>query len=123
MFARFHRLLDRWRDLAWLEALDDRDLADLGVTRDQAMHLARLPADVPERMQAMAAIFGVDASTLQHDRATLTEISETCAGCRETAACRRTLDRARVLDGSIAPHQCGFCPNAGTFRDLAVQHG
>jgi uncharacterized protein YjiS (DUF1127 family) len=121
MFERFHQMIDRWRDQSWLENLDDRDLADLGVSRDQAMHLARLPADVPGRMQAMAAIFGVDAATLQQDRPTLTEISETCATCGDTRACRRTLDRARVLDGSITAADCGFCPNAGSFRIMSGQ--
>jgi uncharacterized protein YjiS (DUF1127 family) len=121
MFERFHKMIDRWRDQAWLENLDERDLADLGVTRDQALHLARLPADVPGRMQAMAAIFGLDAATLQQDRPALAEMSENCATCGETRACRRTLDRARVLDGSVSAADCGFCPNAGSFRIMAGQ--
>jgi hypothetical protein len=122
MFAGFQRMLGRWRDQSWLENMDDRDLADLGVSRDQALHLARLPAAVPGRMQAMAAIFGLDAATLQHDRASLVEMTEACATCGETRACGRTLDRARALDGSISAADCGFCPNSGSFRIMAGQN-
>lgn len=120
MFARIQGMLARWRDQAWLEQMDDRDLADLGVSRDQAMHLVRLPATVPGRMQAMAAIFGVDPATLRADRPALAEMAETCATCRETRACGRTLDRARVLAGSVSPDQCGFCPNAPSLSALSV---
>lgn len=119
MFDRIRAMIRQWQDVEAVAALDDRALADLGVSRDQAAALARLPAEVPARMAAMAAIFGVTEAVLRRDHAQWVEAMETCGHCGEGVACRRMLDRARVLDGSVSDADVGFCPNAGTWRRLA----
>lgn len=119
MFDRVRAMLRKWQDAEAVAALDDRALSDLGVSRAEALTLARLPAEVPARMAAMAGLFGVEEGALQRNRAARLEATETCARCAQTTRCRRTLDRARVLEGSVDAADCGFCPNAGRWAALA----
>jgi hypothetical protein len=111
MFDRIRRLWARAADVEAIGALSDHDLADLGLSRDQALNLVRLPDDVPGRVAAMGAIFGLTEEELTRDRGQWEELLMTCSSCREGAACRHFLDLGDRAD----PADAGFCPNAGTF--------
>jgi hypothetical protein len=111
MFERIRRLWARAADEDAIIALSDRDLADLGLSRDQALNLVRLPDDVPGRVAAMGAIFGLSEDELIRDRDQWEELLVTCNQCRETVACRHLLE----VGDMATPTQAGFCPNAGRF--------
>ena len=111
MFETIRRLWSRATDEDAIMALSDRELADLGLSRDQALNLVRLPDDVPGRVAAMGAIFGLSEADLTRDRAQWAELLQTCAACRETGACRRFLDLGAAAD----PAEAAFCPNAAAF--------
>ena len=53
MFDRIKALTHRWQDLKEIAQLSQRDLDDLGMTRDQVEAFARMPQDVPDRVRAM----------------------------------------------------------------------
>lgn len=119
MFERIRQIFDRWHALEELAQMSDSDLHDLGVTRDQALTLATMPRDVPQRLRTMAAIFGLTEDDLHRDHATWLEVTETCANCGARPACRRMLDREAVFEGSVLPGEVAFCPNAQTYRAMA----
>lgn len=111
MRAFLQQLLKRYRDLSVIAELSERELADIGVSREQALHLAAMPRDVPGRITAMARIFGIAEEALQRDRAAWMEMLEVCDGCRELPACRRLL----MLGDFATPEEAGFCPNRACF--------
>lgn len=114
MLERLRQLLQRHRDLAEVAALSDHELADLGVSRDQAEQLAALPDDISGRITAMGRIFGLSESDLLRDRAVWQELLAVCHSCRELRACRRLLDHA----DTASPGDAGFCPNWEQFAEL-----
>ena len=111
MFDRIKTLLHRWHDLAEVSALSDRDLDDLGMTRDQVERFVRMPADVPDRVAAMGEIFGISAEELKRDHNTWLDLLQTCGTCHERGACAHVLERGALS----RPQDCGFCPNAAAF--------
>ena len=118
MLERLRRLFETRRDLAEVAMLSDRELTDLGVSRDQAMQLAALPDDVPGRVAAMGRIFGLSEAELTRDRAQWTGLLTVCQSCRELRACRKLLDRA----DSASPADAGFCPNWTEFAEFDRTH-
>jgi uncharacterized protein YjiS (DUF1127 family) len=115
MFDRIRALRARARSIADVQALSDRELADLGMGRDQAVKLAAAPADTVDRM---ARIFAVDPELLHRDRGTMMALAETCADCGARDTCAATLALETALPGSVAASDCGFCANAADYRML-----
>ncbi len=118
MFDRIRDLRARAKSVADVAAMNDRDLADLGLGRDQALKLAGAPADTVDRMERMAAVFAVDEALLHHDHGMMMALAETCADCGAREACATTLALEEALPGSVAASECEFCANAGDFRTL-----
>ena len=116
MLTRIRALIDRWQQLKTVEALTDRDLADLGMTRAQVEAFIRMPSDVPDRVARMAAIFGIPEAELKANHADYLELLGTCAHCRDRAACALTL--ARGTDAR--PSEAAFCPNAPIYAGQAT---
>lgn len=111
MLNQIRRFLDRLDQLKQVEALSDHDLNDLGMTRAQVIAFAFMPADVPDRVTAMAAIFGIPTTALKANRADYLELLGTCADCRQRSKCARLLQ-----DTSLAsPAEAAFCPNAPLY--------
>jgi hypothetical protein len=115
MLERIRDFMLRWRELQEIEALTDRDLDDLGMTRDQVETFARMPRDTASRMAAMAALFGIPAADLKRDHALYQEMLCTCGTCSDRAACALVLERGELA----RPSDCAFCPNAASFAALA----
>lgn len=115
MLNQIRRFLDRLDQLKQVDALSDHDLADLGMTRAQVTAFATMPADVPDRVTAMAAIFGIPADALKANRADYLELLGTCADCRHRAKCGRLLQDAPLA----APAEAAFCPNAPLYTAQA----
>lgn len=111
MLNQIRRFLDRLDQLKQVEALSDHDLYDLGMTRAQVTAFATMPADVPDRVTAMAAIFGIPADELKANRADYLELLGTCADCRQRSKCARLLNDANRAQ----PAEADFCPNAPVY--------
>jgi hypothetical protein len=118
MLERLRRMFEHYRDLTEVSSLSDRELADLGVSRDQALQLAALPDDVPGRVAAMGRIFGISETDLTRDRAVWQELLAVCQSCRELRSCRRLMERA----DTAAPADAGFCPNWTQFAEFDRAH-
>lgn len=116
MFERFKTALQRWRDLTEVSALSDRELDDIGISRDQLEQFVRMPADVPDRVLAMAAIFGLTEEELRRDTTLWRDLVCTCGACHDRGACALVLERGDLS----RPRDCGFCLNAPTFQALAT---
>ncbi|KPQ07748.1 MAG: hypothetical protein HLUCCA12_04930 [Rhodobacteraceae bacterium HLUCCA12] len=112
MFEWIRRLARQDHDLATISALGERDLSDMGVSREQALNLAAMPRAIPARVQAMGRVFDLDADALQRDRAQWVNMVETCAECPHTLECRSFLS----LGDFARPGAAGFCPNSAAFR-------
>lgn len=115
MFQRLKALLQRSHELAEIEKLTQHDLDDLGMTRDQLRAFARMPTDVPGRVQAMAAIFGLSEDDLKHNHAQWLELQQCCGHCQDRAACALVLERGELS----RPRDAAFCPNAAEFAQMA----
>lgn len=115
MFDRIKTLLERWHEIREVAALSDRDIADLGMTRDQLAHFVRMPADVEDRVAHMAAIFGLSEGEVKANHAQWLDLLEVCGGCTDRVSC------AHVLAKGAEAHSadCGFCHNRASFEALA----
>ncbi len=111
MLERYKSMLNRWRDGKAADALTERDLADLGMSRDQVLNFLRMPQDVPERLVAMGKIFGLTERQLKTDHGTWIERLEVCGACADRSKCARVIGRGT----DARPDDAAFCPNASGF--------
>ena len=114
MFQRIKTLLHRWHDLAEVSALSDRELDDLGMTRDQLRAFLSMPKDIGQRVTAMAAIFGVSEVELKRDHSQWLDLLTVCGHCADRAACASELAKGEAAHAA----DCGFCGNRESFGDL-----
>ncbi len=98
-----------------VDALSERDLGELGLSRSEARSFARVSPEVTARVAGMASVYGLGAADIQRDIPAYRELVAACATCRRGEDCR---DRLRDAD-QLAPGDVAFCPNAPTFRRLA----
>jgi hypothetical protein len=115
MLDRIRALIHRLQDVAEINALTDREISDLGMSRDQVLDFLRMPQDITERVTAMAAIFGVPEAALRRDHAQWVELLATCGHCADRGACARVLAKGSAAVGADAP----FCGNGPAFAELA----
>lgn len=115
MFDRIRALIHHLHDVAEVNALTDRELDDLGMSRGQVLDFLQMPQDITERVAAMGAIFGVPESVLRRDHAQWVELLSTCGHCADRGACAKVLARGTAAKGSDAP----FCGNSAAFATLA----
>ncbi len=114
MFDQIKELMARWHAMREVDSMTDRDLDDLGMTRGQVNRFVRMPRDVPDRVAAMAGIFGLSADQIKADHGRYLDLLDTCGTCGHRGAC------IRRLDGDPAQAQDRFCPNAAEFRNMAA---
>ena len=117
MFERIKTLMTRWQDAKEIDALSERDLDDLGMTRDQVLAFSRMPADIADRVTHMAAIFGLSDADLHRNQQDYRDILSTCSTCRDRAKCSHLLGRG--ADALAA--EATFCLNADVFEAHAAQ--
>lgn len=94
------------------EAVSDRDLSDMGLSR---MDLRILQSGLPgarQRVEAMAAQFGLTPADIDADRGTALEVAEACAQCGQAKACMRAM-----RDDTPLPES--GCPNVSTYRAMS----
>lgn len=119
MFDRIKTLLQRRADFKEVDAMSERDLADLGLSRDQLRDFVAMPHDLAERVTAMSRIFGVPEAELQRDHDRWVALLHSCGHCADRGACGLVLDRAELS----GPRDAAFCPNGGAFAELSRQPG
>lgn len=115
MFTRLRSYMKRQQDMAEINALTERDLNDLALTREQLRTFVSMPVDVSERVQAMAAIFGLSGPQVKRDRGLWLDLQACCGTCNERKNCTEVLERGELS----RPRDAGFCPNAADFTQLA----
>ena len=115
MFDRIRTFLHRLHEVQEVNALSDRDFADLGLSRHQVLDFLRMPRDINERVIAMGKVFGVPEADLKRDYEQWVELLTICGHCTDRAICASTLASAHPL-----PSQCTFCGNRESFAHLAA---
>ena len=115
MFDRIRALIDRLHEVQEVNALSDRDLDDLGMSREQVLAFLKMPRDISERVTAMGKIFGISGVELKRDHAQWVDLLTVCGHCADRAACSRVLGKGLLAQPSDAP----FCGNRVTFAQLA----
>lgn len=115
MFDRIKTLIQRLQEAQEVDALTDRDLLDLGVSRDQLVDFLRMPTDVSDRVTAMGAIFGVPEADLKRDHAQWIDLLHVCGHCADRGACAKVLARGTNVD----PASIDFCGNREALRARA----
>jgi hypothetical protein len=98
-----------------VDTLSERDLHELGLSRDEARAFARIPPEVTARVARMASVYGLGADDIQHDIPGYRALVAACATCGRAGECRDRLEDAARL----TPADMAFCPNAATFGRLA----
>ena len=119
MFERIRALMDRLHEVQEVNSLSDRDLNDLGMSREQVLGFLKMPRDISERVTAMGQIFGVPELDLKRNHAQWVDLLTVCGHCADRSACAHVLAKGAEAKPSEAP----FCGNRGTFADLAAQQG
>jgi hypothetical protein len=112
MFQSIRTMIDRYRETRALDALTERDLADLGMSREQVAHFIRMPADTPDRVVAMARIFGLSEGEVKRDHGEWIDLVGVCAECADRGACGVLLGKGDLAN----PRDATFCPNHKTFE-------
>lgn len=114
MFDILSRALERRRRHREVDAIDERGLDELGLSRGELHTLVDAPATVIARLSEMAFRHGLDDAKLArsaHDYAQMVDACEHCAATRE---CRSFLS-----DPAADVAAAGFCPNRAVYRELA----
>ena len=117
MFDRIRTLIDRLHEVQEVNSLSDRDLDDLGMTREQILGFLKMPRDISERVTAMGKIFGVSDLELKRDHSQWVDLLTVCGHCADRAACAHVLAKGASAQSSEAV----FCGNRKSFTDLSVQ--
>lgn len=107
---------DRRRQAAEIQTMDRRELADIGLGREELLGFLRFPRDLNDRMRRMAAVFGADFARVERVRGLYTEAAHACGTCVQRDACAREL----WAEAGTSPERCSFCPNAATYARLAA---
>ncbi|WP_333818185.1 DUF6455 family protein [Tabrizicola sp.] len=117
MFNRIRALIDRLHEVQEVNALSDRDLDDLGMSREQVLGFLKMPRDISERVTAMGRIFGISEVELKRDHAQWVDLLTTCGHCADRAACAHLLAKG----AGAQPSEAHFCGNRAVFGTLAAE--
>ena len=102
------------RDAAYLSNMSAPDWADIGASKGDLLQSVKGPSCVGERMQAMAAAYGLSPAGLTQGRWGHVDMARACANCSATKQCKRWLKGPNL---ELA--HAGFCPNASNFSELS----
>lgn len=108
----------------WLRQQDDLNnlataegpaLADIGLSRAEALDLAAAPLSTHRRMVTMAQAYGLSEQDIAHEHWRNVDMARTCAHCDVRSECKAWMegDDRRAEDA-------GFCPNTAQFMELAA---
>jgi len=115
MFNRIRALIDRLHEVQEVNSLSDRELDDLGLSREQVLGFLKMPHDISERVTAMGRIFGIPEVDLKRNHGQWVDLLTVCGHCSDRAACARVL----ATGAAARPSEVEFCGNRevlGKFR-------
>ncbi|MDE3027726.1 MAG: DUF1127 domain-containing protein [Paracoccaceae bacterium] len=115
MFELLKEKLAQAREVREIEAMDPRELDEIGLSRDDLINIAETPNAVCRRMEAMAAVHGIDAETMNQNRVDYGQLLAKCRHCGQTAHCADFLG-----DANVAGDGAEFCPNHSDYVALAA---
>jgi uncharacterized protein YjiS (DUF1127 family) len=98
-----------------LNALDDRDIADIGIARDQIQAIAAAYPDAPQLLHRMMERVGIEPDALCRQAGLRREMEWNCVACSSRSQCRRWLKSAKPDDAYRS-----FCPNAAGLDRLSA---
>lgn len=107
MFDRIRALIDRLHEVQEVNSLSDRELDDLGMSREQVLGFLKMPRDISERVTAMGRIFGVSEADLKRDHSQWVDLLTVCGHCSDRAACAHVLAKG----AAARPSEATFCGN------------
>ncbi|MFZ1814005.1 MAG: DUF6455 family protein [Rhizobiaceae bacterium] len=116
LFRRIAGWFRSQEDEAWISSLSPAGLSDIGMTRDEGLRLVRGHEGSRERLEAMAARYGLEADEIGQNRQDAIDIAINCGECVNDKLCER------YLAGNEAADPDAFCPNASRYRDLKTLH-
>ncbi len=88
------------------------ELADMGLSRADYNQLISSADGTRERMEVLAARFGVTPAMIDADRGLALELAETCGHCGHTKKCQQAIDNGEDFDTNL-------CPNATIYKDMS----
>lgn len=116
--TRLRKLAVQWaariRDESNIARMDERELGEIGMTASGLHSMIRLPGDIRDRMEAMAAVHGVRPAQIDAERWRAFDMIQACGHCPHRRACSVAL-----ADPQITAEDCTFCPNAPAYHELA----
>jgi uncharacterized protein YjiS (DUF1127 family) len=98
-----------------LNALDERAISDIGITRDQIPAIAAADPGAPQLLRHMMERLGVASAPLLRDASLRREMEWNCVACSNRGQCRRWLKSAKPTDAYRS-----FCPNVTGLDRLAA---
>ncbi|KIN70226.1 hypothetical protein Z946_80 [Sulfitobacter noctilucicola] len=93
-------------------APSELELSDMGLSRADFRRLSTSKAGTRDRMEALAAQYGVTPALIDADRGLALELAQTCGHCQCAKACQNALDLGVDFDA-------GRCPNATVYADMS----
>lgn len=114
MFEKIKALHQRRMNFREVANLSNRELDDLGMSRAQIEAFVGMPQDVPDRVTAMARIFGLSDAEIKAEHVQYVDLLSTCGGCKDRKACKSVLS----LGDQARPEDAAFCLNATSFAEL-----
>ena len=90
----------------------DMELADMGLSRVDYTRLITSKNGTRERMEALAARFGVTPQMIDANHGLALELAQTCGHCQCSQACQNAIDLGVGFDTSR-------CPNASIYADMS----
>lgn len=109
MFAKITAMFERWEQRREIEDLSDREVADMGLSRDDLMDFMHIPPDSAERLAAMAALLGMSPAMLHASYGEYLERLYDCGHCRDRKVCAGVLAQGQA----VTPGDVPYCRNAG----------
>lgn len=91
---------------------NDFELADMGLSRADFTRLVTSKGGTRERMETLAARFGVTPQMIDADHGLALELAQTCGHCQCAKACQNAIDLGVNFDTAR-------CPNASIYADMS----
>ena len=108
-------ILERRRAHREIDAMELRELDEIGLSRAQLRQIVDTPDEVVQRMTLMAERHGLSDEELDELRQDYAHLLATCAHCHATGTCAHFL-----ADPAATADQATFCPNHADYTALAV---
>ena len=92
--------------------MSDRELEDLGLARADYNRLMTSKDGTRQRMEVLAARFGVTPAMIDADHGLALELAQTCGHCVNAKACQNAIDLG-------VPFETTRCANATVYADMS----